>query len=70
LIVVYCLTRHSHSSSLIHVLASSNLIVVCISLRSPTLRRCPSSLPWIWSSCKSYLSFTFALRTISLASSN
>ena len=51
LIVVYCPTRHSHSSSLIHVLASSNLIVVCISLRSPPLRRCPSSLPRIWSSC-------------------
>ena len=50
-IVVYCPTRHSHSSSLIHVLALSNLIVVCISLRSPPLRRCPSSLPRIWSSC-------------------
>ena len=51
LIVVYCPTRHSHSSSLIHVLASSNLIVVFISLRSPPLRRCPSSLPRIWLSC-------------------
>ena len=51
LIVMYCPTRHSHWSSLIHVLASSNLIVVCISLCSPPLRRCPSSLPRIWSSC-------------------